>query len=217
MLVDYICRYLQRKGKTGVLLTLFLLLMTSRTVTAQVGADKLPPPAAKGYMVPAIVLNGDTLANFSLPVLHIFKPLNLNTREKQLAYRKLVRDVRKALPYAKMVSATLMETYEYLETLPTEKEKRKHIRRLEQDLLKDYTPELKKLTLSQGKLLIKLINRETGSSSFGLIDAFLGRFSAGFWDTMAGAFGATLKVGYDPEGEDAVIERVCVMVERGYI
>ena len=179
--------------------------------------DKIPPPIAKGYLVPATIFEGDTIPNFALPVVHIFKPLRLNTREQQLAYRRLVRDVKKALPYAKRVSATLMETYEYLETLPTEREKRKHIKQMEKDLLKEYTPQLKKLTLNQGKLLIKLIGRETGSSSYGLIDAYLGRFSAGFWNTMAGAFGASLKTDYDPEGKDALIERVCVMVERGYI
>lgn len=179
--------------------------------------DKIPPPIAKGYLVPATIFEGDTIPNFALPVVHIFKPLRLNTREQQLAYRRLVRDVKKALPYAKIVSATLMETYEYLETLPTEREKRKHIKQMEKDLLKEYTPQLKKLTLNQGKLLIKLIGRETGSSSYGLIDAYLGRFSAGFWNTMAGAFGASLKTDYDPEGKDALIERVCVMVERGYI
>lgn len=179
--------------------------------------DKIPPPIAKGYLVPATIFEGDTIPNFALPVVHIFKPLRLNTREQQLAYRRLVRDVKKALPYAKIVSATLMETYEYLETLPTEREKRKHIKQMEKDLLKEYTPQLKKLTLNQGKLLIKLIVRETGSSSYGLIDAYLGRFSAGFWNTMAGAFGASLKTDYDPEGKDALIERVCVMVERGYI
>lgn len=179
--------------------------------------DKIPPPIAKGYLVPATIFEGDTIPNFALPVVHIFKPLRLNTREQQLAYRRLVRDVKKALPYAKMVSATLLETYEYLETLPTEREKRKHIKQMEKDLLKEYTPQLKKLTLNQGKLLIKLIGRETGSSSYGLIDAYLGRFSAGFWNTMAGAFGASLKTDYDPEGKDALIERVCVMVERGYI
>lgn len=179
--------------------------------------DKIPPPIAKGYLVPATIFEGDTIPNFALPVVHIFKPLRLNTREQQLAYRRLVRDVKKALPYAKIVSATLMETYEYLETLPTEREKRRHIKQMEKDLLKEFTPQLKKLTLNQGKLLIKLIGRETGSSSYGLIDAYLGRFSAGFWNTMAGAFGASLKTDYDPEGKDALIERVCVMVERGYI
>ena len=60
--------------------------------------DKIPPPLAEGYLVPATIFEGDTIANFALPVVHIFKPLRLNTREQQLAYRRLVRDVKKALP-----------------------------------------------------------------------------------------------------------------------
>lgn len=201
-------------------LWLFLLLTLSvgTMASAQISRmEKIPPPVAKGYMVPATVMDGDTIPDLKLPVFHIFKPLRLATREQQLAYRKLVRDVKKALPYAKLVSATLMETYEYMETLPTEKEKAKHVRQLEKDLIKEFTPQLRKLTLNQGKLMIKLIGRETGTSSYGLIDAFLGRFSAGFWNTMAKTFGASLKVDYDPEGDDALIERICVLVERGYI
>lgn len=192
-------------------------LIALPSTLCQAQDDHLPPPVAQGYLVPATIFEGDTIANFALPVLHIFKPLRLNTRDQQLAYRRLVRDVKKTLPYAKIVSTTLMETYDYLETLPSEREKRKHLKQMEKDLLKEYTPKLRKLTLNQGKLLIKLIGRETGSSSYGLIDAYLGGFSAGFWNSMAGVFGATLKVEYDPEGEDAMIERVCVMVERGYI
>lgn len=197
---------------------MLLSVAMSPSIIAQVvEKSSIPPPVTKGYMVPATVFDGDTMANLSLPVLHIFKPLRLVTREQQMAYRRLVRDVKRALPFAKTVSATLMETYEYMETLPTEKDKRRHIKQFEDDLLKQYTPQLKKLTLNQGKLLIKLIERETGTNSYGLIDAFLGRFSAGFWNTLAMTFGTSLKSSWDPEGEDAVIERVCVMVERGYI
>lgn len=207
-----------RKYIHRISLLLLLSAAMSPSIIAQVvEKSNIPPPIAKGYMVPATVFDGDTMPNLSLPVFHIFKPLNLNTREQQLAYRRLVRDVKRALPFAKTVSATLMETYEYIETLPTEREKSRHIKQLEKDLLKQYTPQLKKLTLNQGKLLIKLIERETGTNSYGLIDAFLGRFSAGFWNTLARTFGTSLKSSWDPEGEDAVIERVCVMVERGYI
>ena len=199
-------------------LLLLLSMAVSPSVLAQVvEKSDIPAPVVKGYIVPATVFEGDTMPNLSLPVVHIFKPLRLDTRAQQLAYRRLVRDVKKALPFAKIVSATLMETYEYMETLPTERDKTRHVRQLEKDLLKQFTPQLRKLTLNQGKLLIKLIERETGTSSYGLIDAFLGRLSAGFWNTLANTFGTSLKTTWEPEGEDAVIERVCIMVERGYI
>lgn len=212
-------RMLSRQFKHNYIWAVMLLLVSlaANKPMQALAQDNIPPPIANGYMVPACVYEGDTIANFALPVLHIFKPLRLTTREQVLEYRRLVRDVKRVLPFAKMVSETLFETYEYMETLPTERAKAKHLRQLEKDLIAQYTPELKKLTLRQGKLLIKLINRECNSSSYGLIDAFLGRFSASMWNGFAKLFGASLKTDYDPEGEDAVIERVCVMVERGYL
>ena len=80
-----------------------------------------------------------------------------------------------------------------------------------------YTPRMKKLTLAQGKLLIKLINRETSSSSYELVKAFLGPFKAGFYQAFAAIFGASLKKEYHPEDEDAMIERIIVLIENGQL
>ena len=84
-------------------------------------------------------------------------------------------------------------------------------------IIKQYKPELKKLTLSQGKLLIKLINRECNQSSYSIVKAFLGSFRAGFWNFFAGIFGASLKTEYDPDGKDAMIEKIVILVENGQI
>ena len=73
------------------------------------------------------------------------------------------------------------------------------------------------LTLSQGKLLIKLVNRETDSSSFELVKAFLGPFKAGFYQAFAAIFGASLKKEYHPEDEDALVERIIILVENGQL
>ena len=123
--------------------------------------------------------------------------------------------MKKTLPYAKLVYETLIETYEYIETLPTEKEQQEHLKRMEKELFAQYKPELKKMTLSQGKLLIKLIDRECNQSSYHLVKAFLGSFRAGFWNLFAGMFGASLKTEYDPIGKDALTERIVVLVESG--
>lgn len=88
---------------------------------------------------------------------------------------------------------------------------------MEKEIYKQYMPVLKKFTLSQGKMLIKLINRECNQSSYGLIKAFLGSFRAGFWQTFGRLFGVTLKTDWDPEGKDAMIERICVLVEEGVL
>ena len=91
------------------------------------------------------------------------------------------------------------------------------MKKVESEIFKTYKPRMKKLTYSQGKLLIKLIDRECHSSSYEMIQAFMGPFRAGFWQTFAWAFGASLKKGYDAEGVDRLTERVVLMVESGQI
>jgi hypothetical protein len=116
-----------------------------------------------------------------------------------------------------MVYKTLIETYEYIQTLPDEDAQNKHLKRMEKELFQEYKPELKKFTLSQGKLLIKLIDRECNQTSYTLVGAFLGKFRAGFWNFFAGIFGANLKTEYDPQGQDAMTERVVRLVEHNQI
>jgi len=159
----------------------------------------------------------DTVAIVQLPAVYIFPEIKFKNKKEQQRYTKLVRDVKKTLPYAKLIYNTLIETYEYIETMPDEKSREAHLKRMEKELFKEYKPELKKLTLSQGKLLIKLVDRECNQSSYNLVSAYLGKFRAGFWNLFAGIFGASLKSEYDPKGKDALTERVVLLVESGQI
>ena len=153
-----------------------------------------------------------------MPVLYVFKDfLKFKNEKERREFYKLVRNVKKTLPLAKEINGIIIETYEYLQTLPDEKSRDKHLKRVEKGLKEQYTPRLKKMTFSQGKLLIKLINRQTDSSSYELVKAFLGSFKAGFYQAFASLFGASLKKEYHPEGEDALTERVVLMVESGQI
>ena len=111
----------------------------------------------------------------------------------------------------------ILETGAYLETLPTKKERSEHMKRVEKSVKEQYTPRMKKLTHSQGKLLIKLIDRETNSSSYELIQAFLGPVRAGFYQAFAWLFGASLKKRYDPKGADRLVERIVLQVEAGQL
>jgi hypothetical protein len=129
----------------------------------------------------------------------------------------MVRDVKKALPYAKLIYGTLIETYEYIMTFTTETERQEHLKQMEKELFNEYKPVLKKMTLSQGKLLIKLIDRECNQSSYDLLKAFLGPFRAGFWNIFAGLFGASLKTTWEPEGKDADVEKIVIMIEQGLL
>ena len=143
--------------------------------------------------------------------------IKFKNEKEQIAYDKLVRDVKRTLPYAKLVYNALIETYEYIETLPNDKTKEAHLKRMEKELFKEYKPELKKLTLTQGKLLLKLIDRECNQSSFKLVNAFLGPLRARFWNVFATMLGASLKTTYEPNGQDAITEHVVRLVERGKI
>lgn len=194
-----------------MVLCLFILCCASLSAQS-IKMDVLPKDHYKAY-----VDGSDTVPIIHLRDVYVFPQIVFKNKKEQQKYNKLVRDVKKTLPYAKMVYETLIETYEYMQTLTTEKERQEHLKRMEKELFKEYKPELKKLTFSQGKLLIKLIDRECNQSSYNLLKAYLGSFRAGFWNFFAGIFGASLKSEYDPKGKDAMTERVVTLVENGLL
>jgi hypothetical protein len=168
--------------------------------------------------IPSFVIeNGDTVKTVVLRDIYVYPPQTFTHSDDDKKYQKLVRDVKKTLPYAKMIYATLIETYEYIQTLPDDGSREIHLKRMEKELFAEYKPALKKMTLSQGKLLIKLVDRECNQTSYNLLKAFLGPFKAGVWNIFAGMFGASLKSDWDPDGKDAAAERVVELVEMGLL
>jgi hypothetical protein len=171
----------------------------------------------EGYLVPVCIYQGDTIPYVKLPTVYIFKPLKFKNKKQLNEYNRLVYNVKKVLPISKEINRAVIETYEYLMTLPDEKSRQKHIKAVEKSLKEQYTPRMKKLTFAQGKLLIKLVDRQTNSTGYELVKAFMGPFKAGFYQTFAALFGANLKKQYDPTGEDALTERVILLVESGQL
>jgi hypothetical protein len=168
--------------------------------------------------IPSFVVNGeDTLKTMVLNAIYIYPPQTFKRKGQEEQYRKLIRDVKKTLPYAKLIYNTLIETYEYMMTLPDDKAREEHLKRMEKELFEEYKPVLKKMTLSQGKLLIRLIDRECNQNSYHILKAFLGPFRAGFWNLFANMFGASLKSDWEPDGKDAAAERIVQMVEMGIL
>lgn len=160
---------------------------------------------------------GDSIKYVEMNNVYVFAPLTFKNDRQRQAYNRLVYNVKKVLPIAKEVNRAILETYDYLQTLPNEKARKEHIKLVEKSIKEQYTPRMKKLTLSQGKLLIKLIHRETNSSSYELVQAFLGSSRAAFYQTFAWMFGASLKKEYDPQGKDRLTERVVRLVEAGQL
>ncbi len=170
---------------------------------------------AKGYYYTTI--DDEEVKMIVLNEVTVFPPLKFKNKKEEEFYWRTVRDVKKTLPYAKLICETLLETYEYIETFPTQKERDEYLKRMENAIFKQYKPVLKTFTKSQAQMLCKLIKRETNQSGYSIIKAFLGSFRAGFWQTFGRFFGVNLKVDYRPEKDrkDAIIERVAVAVELG--
>ena len=160
---------------------------------------------------------GDSIQYVQVNNVYVYpQPTFKNDKQRQ-AYNRLVYNVKKVLPIAKEVNHIIIETYDFLQTLPNKKAKDEHLKRVERDIRAEYTPRMKKLTYSQGKLLIKLVYRECDSSSYQLVQAFLGPIRAGFYQAFAALFGASLMKKYDPNGVDRYTERIVRQVEAGQI
>lgn len=160
---------------------------------------------------------GDTCRLTYIRDVYVFPPLKFKNKKQEQFYWRTVRDVRKTLPYAKLAFATLCETYEYIQTIPDKKERERHLKTLEHDIFEQYKPVVKHMTKNQGKVLLKLINRETDQTSYGIVKAFLGSFRAGFWQTFGRFFGMNLRSGFNPKKnkDDAMIERIALLIEQG--
>lgn len=172
-----------------------------------------------GYYFMTDPETGDDTFMLVLAEVSVYPELKFKNKKDEEFYWKTVRDVRKTLPYAKLICETLIETYEYIETFPTQEERERYLKEMESAVFDQYKPVLKKFTKSQAQMLIKLINRETDQSSYSILKAFLGSFRAGFWQTFGRFFGVNLKTGFNPEKDrkDAVIERVATLIEQGQL
>jgi hypothetical protein len=149
----------------------------------------------------------------------VFPELTFKSKKDKDFYWKTVRDVKKALPYAKLISATLLETYEYVETFPTQAEREQYIKEMETAVFNQYKPALRRFSRSQARMLVKLIQRQTDQSGYDLLKTFLGTFRAVFWQGFGRLFGINLKGTYNPakNSKDFIIERVCIAVEQGEV
>lgn len=170
---------------------------------------------AETYKQMYIVSGGDTIPVFHLSTVHVFAAKKFKNNKERQAYSKLIRDVKKAYPYARMISTSIIETYEFMQTLPDDRARQKHLEEVQKYMMDRYKPEMKKMTKTQGKILVKLVDRECGTSSYEIVKALLGSFKAGVYNVFAGLFGNSLKTRYDPTGADADIEAIVVQLEQG--
>jgi len=169
-----------------------------------------------GIIVYGKIVDGDTIAVIPLREVNIFSWKMLDNKEERKLTR-LMKNVKIVYPYARLAGIKLAEYEEILSQAPDEKARRKIMKKLEEELDTEYGKELRDLTVTQGKILLKLIDRETGESSYNLVTDFRGEFRAVFYQAFARLFGLNMKLKYDPEDEDRDIEYIVKMIESGQL
>lgn len=181
--------------------------------------DEMPPATNMEIKVKnsRVFFHGDSIPAIIFPTFYKYPPMTFKNDKERDRYNRLVANVKRLLPLAKLAKYTVIETYDYLQTLPTKKEKAEHIKFVEDGLKKQYAPTLKRLSRSQGRLLVKLIDRECGQTGYNIAQAFIGSFKANIYQAMAFCFGNSLTKRYDPEGDDRYTERVVRLVESGQL
>ncbi|MFP4469724.1 MAG: DUF4294 domain-containing protein [Bacteroidales bacterium] len=191
-----------------ILITISFFLLFGGIVSAQ----------NKQYQVVKYrIVDRDTLPFARLSPVEIFDFRVFKNKREARQNTRLIRNVKKVYPWAKLAGAKLLEYETVLSSVEKEQEKRRIMKQVEQEIEEEYGGELRKLTFSQGKILIKLIDRETGNSSYDLVEDFRGSFMAFFYQSFARLFGYNLKIKYDPENEDRNIEVIVRMIESGVI
>ncbi|GAB4312982.1 MAG: DUF4294 domain-containing protein [Bacteroidales bacterium] len=192
--------------RTGFLICFFAF--AAFTSVAQEAGNKI---------VIARIVNGDTLITATLPEYAVTARLPWKFRTAARRNDKLVYNVKKVYPYARLAGIKLREYEEILKNAKSDAERRRLMKQAEEELREQFEDDLKKLTFRQGLILIKLVDRETGSSSYVLVEELRGKFVAFFWQTFARLFGYNLKTKYDPQGADKEIEEIVVLIEKGEI
>lgn len=200
-----------KKALTIITLLLFHCALPS------VAQKRISIDGGEKWMVGVSDYDGEKIPHITLPTYYAYAPLIFKNNRQQRYYDRLVRDVKKTIPLAIEIRDIIHHTEAHLKTLPDKKARNRYLDAKEKELKEIYTPRMKRLTLRQGKLLIKLIDRECDQNAYQLIKLFMGTFKAVFYQSFASLFGASLKKTYDPTGEDFLIERVVILVVNGQL
>lgn len=193
------------------------LIIAALLIASVSGYGKEPAKNELGYVLPGIVIGGDTLPLINMSPVVIIQPMVFKSHDEYVRYRKLVRDVKKVYPYAQLAKTVFGEVTYAMDTISGKRDQKKYIKAKDEELQARYTEELKKLSVTQGKILVKLVSRETGHTSYEIVKEMRGSMSAFMWQQMARMFGSNLKMGFDAEGDDKMINHIILRIENGQL
>ena len=193
----------------------FLLLLLQKNAYTQVSDFDFTRPPEKGSRLRAEVIEGDTIPVVDLSTIYVYGTYEYKTHKQYEQWTRIKFNVKKVYPYAIIASAKLKEYDKVLAKIENEHLKKLFIKECEKDLREQFENDLKSLTVSQGKMLMKLIDRETGKTTYEVVKQMRGNFQANMWQAVARVFGHNMKVEYDAVNEDILIERAIKVVESG--
>lgn len=169
------------------------------------------------FVLRSKVIGVDTLPHILLDEITVVPPWNFRSERERRSYGRLLVNIKKTLPYARIAGVKLQAINDSLMHIKGDKARRQYLRAAEKDLFTEFEAPLRKLTFSQGRMLIRLLDRETGSTSYHLIKEYKGGVPAFFWQGIARLFGANLKDEYDPEKEDRMVEHIITLIDNGVL
>ena len=199
------------KTFTPHILWLLVLLIPGKELRAQ------EPPDDNSVVTRGVIQGSDTLPIIELPEVRVYERKDFEYLYLKRRYRRMIRNIKKAYPYAQIAGAKLKELDEHLQTLDNEKEQKAYITQAEKEIMAQFEKEVRRLTVTQGIILVKLIDRETGRTSYQVIKELKGGITAFFWQGIARIFGNNLKTEYDPLKQDRVMEDIVLGIEAGFI
>lgn len=178
--------------------------------TIKIKNDSLPD---KFYLLENVERDGETMPEIELDEVSVVRRMGLKGRFKWWRHKRLVYNVKKVYPYAVLVRESIAEVSDTLLLIDSDRERKKYLKKFEKSVFKEYEGDMRNMTITQGKILVKLVDRETQNSGFELIQEYRGPVSAVFWQGIARIFGNNLKTRYDPYGADYLIEKIVYEIE----
>ena len=211
---NYFLKFSLRSNLVKVI-TIAFIALNSTIFYAQTNPQDFTVPPKVGFRCRAEIVNGDTLPLVNLGTIYVYTDFVFKNQRQYELWTRTKHNVKKVYPYAILAAAKLKEYDKVMEKMTDEDLKKAFLKVCEKDLRNEFEDELKDLSISQGKVLMKLIDRETGKTTYDLVKQLRGSFRAAMWQTVARIFGHDMKSEYDANIEDIMIERAIKLVENG--
>lgn len=198
---------------------LFAFVLYATDIQAQNDTLKLKSDTLSGkfYLLQKVKRDGETMPEVEIKEVKVLAHPRPERKSEYRKYERLVSNIKRVYPYAVMIRYRLSQVNDDLKNIKNEKDRKEYLKKVEKSVFADYEDDIQQMTITQGKLLIKLIDRETQNTSYELIREYRGKLTAAFWQGIARIFGTNLKEEYDGYGDDALIELIIRDVEAGIL